>query len=85
MIPIPEAGMLRAVEGQDAAAKTPLIESVEITAPLNAPLTPLPEGESYLGFIFASGETPESVEASLREAHGKLRLKIDPLLPLLPS
>lgn len=84
MIPIPEAGMLRTVEGQDAAAQTPLIEKIEITAPLNAPLTPLPEGESYLGFIFASGETVDAVEVALREAHSKLRLKIDPLLPLLP-
>src|SRR5690606_22281778 len=45
MIPIPQAGLLRAVAGVEAAEAMPLIESVEITAPLNYPLTPLPEGD----------------------------------------
>lgn len=83
MIPIPEAGLLRKVEGVEAAVALPLIESVEITARLNYPLVPLPEGESYLGFIFARGETPEAVEAALREAHGKLRFEIGPQIPLV--
>jgi len=32
-------------------------------------LVPVPEGNRYLGFIFASGDTPEAVEAALRAAH----------------
>jgi biotin carboxylase len=83
MIPIPEAGLLREVSGVEAAATAPFIEGVEITARLNYPLTPLPEGDSYLGFIFARGRTPEEVETALREAHSRLRFSIDPLLPLL--
>jgi hypothetical protein len=55
---------------------------VEITARLNYPLVPLPEGDSYLGFIFARGNTPEAVEAALRRAHACLRFRIDPLLRL---
>ena len=82
MIPIPQAGLLRAVEGVAAAAAVPLIDGVEITAPLNYPLTPLPEGDSYLGFIFARGETPAEVEAALRAAHGQLRFTIDPVIEL---
>jgi hypothetical protein len=82
MIPIPAAGMLREVAGVEVAAAVPLIEGVEITARLNYPLVPLPEGDSYLGFIFARGETPEAVEAALRRAHGCLRFTIDPLLPV---
>jgi biotin carboxylase len=83
MIPIPEAGLLRAVAGVDEAAAVPLIESIEITARLNYPLVPLPEGDSYLGFIFARGASPAEVEAALRQAHGCLRFTIDALLPVL--
>ncbi|HRN67731.1 MAG TPA: ATP-grasp domain-containing protein [Promineifilum sp.] len=82
MIPIPEAGLLREIIGVDEAAAIPLIESVEITARLNYPLVPLPEGDSYLGFIFARGETPEAVESALRQAHERLKFRIDALLPI---
>lgn len=85
MIPIPEAGLLRAVHGCDEAEAVPLIEEVTITAKLNYPLVPLPEGDSYLGFIFARGETPTAVEAALRQAHAQLRFQIDPLLTLTVS
>lgn len=85
MIPIPEAGLLREVSGVEEAAAVPLIESIEITARLNYPIVPLPEGDSYLGFIFARGETPEAVEAALRQAHVCLRFEIDALLPVFTS
>jgi biotin carboxylase len=82
MIPIPEAGLLREVAGVEEALTVPFIESVEITARLNYPLTPLPEGDSYLGFIFARGDTPDEVEAALRQSHSRLRFAIDALLPV---
>jgi biotin carboxylase len=85
MIPIPEAGLLRAVHGCEEARAVPLIEEVEITAKLNYPLLPLPEGDSYLGFIFARGETPAAVEAALRQAHALLHFHIDTLLVLKPQ
>lgn len=78
MIPIPEAGILIGVNGVDAAKSVAGIDGVEITASLNYVLTPLPEGESYLGFIFASGATPADVEAALRAAHSKLQFDILP-------
>jgi biotin carboxylase len=82
MIPIPSAGHLRGVEGVEAASSMPGIEKVEITARMNHPLVPLPEGDSYLGFIFARGERPEDVELTLRAAHGRLRFEIAPELPV---
>lgn len=85
MIPIPAAGLLRDVAGLEEATAVPLIERVEITARLHYPLVPLPEGDSYLGFIFARGQTPEAVESALRQAHGRLRFQIDSLLPMLSS
>jgi hypothetical protein len=83
MIPIPGAGLLRDIEGMDQAKKTPLIEGIEITLPLNNTVTPLPEGDGYLGFIFSRGDSPESVEKALRQAHEALTFRIDPLLPVL--
>jgi biotin carboxylase len=85
MIPIPQAGLLRGISGLEEAAAVPLIDSIEITARLNYPLTPLPEGDSYLGFIFARGETPGAVETALRAAHSRLSFEISPLLALLPA
>lgn len=82
MIPIPQAGILRGVEGIEEARTIPGIESIDITAPLNYPLTPLPEGDSYLGFIFACGPDPATVEASLRAAHAQLRFTIVPAIEL---
>ncbi|MGQ9876734.1 MAG: ATP-grasp domain-containing protein [Chloroflexus sp.] len=85
MIPIPQAGILRAVAGVAEACAITGIEAVEITAPLNYPLTPLPEGDSYLGFIFARGSDPATVEAALRAAHACLRFTIVPAIELVPS
>lgn len=82
MIPIPKRGVLRCVEGQDAALAVPGITGLEITARVNYPIMPLPEGAAYLGFIFAMGDTPEGVEASLREAHALLHIRIDTVIPL---
>lgn len=82
MIPIPHAGLFRGVTGLEEASAVPLIDGIEITARANYPLVPLPEGDSYLGFIFARGDSPEDVEAALREAHGRLNFTIDSLLPV---
>jgi hypothetical protein len=84
MIPIPGAGMLRTVEGIEAAKSIPGVTGVEITAPVNQPIQPLPEGASYLGFIFARGEDPAEVESTLREAHRRLDIQIAPMLKLAP-
>ncbi|MGH7263323.1 MAG: ATP-grasp domain-containing protein [Candidatus Rokuibacteriota bacterium] len=78
MIPIPRAGVLEAVRGQEDAKSVPGIEEVTITAHLGQALVPLPEGSRYLGFVFARADTPERVEAALREAHQRLAFVIAP-------
>lgn len=85
MIPIPSAGILKAVHGVEEAAQVPLITGLEITAKLNYPLVPLPEGASYLGFIFARGATPAEVEAAIRQAHGRLNFEIRREIPVLQA
>lgn len=81
MIPIPRAGMLREVQGQDEARRVPGIEEIRITIPIGQEAVPLPEGTRYLGFIFARDETPDRVEAALREAHRRLIFDIAPTSP----
>jgi len=76
MIPIPKGGIFQSVEGVDRALAVPAIEAVEITATAGQMLLPLPEGSSYLGFIFARGETPEEVEQALRRSHAELTFHI---------
>ncbi len=83
MIPIPAAGMLKAVHGIEEARAVPLVTGVQITAKLNHSLIPLPEGASYLGFIFARGDTPDGVEEAIRRAHKLLRFDIRREIPVL--
>ncbi len=85
MIPIPRRGVFRSVSGADAARALPNIEDVRITAKPDQLLVPLPEGASYLGFIFARAATPDDVERALRAAHAGLTFAIDPEVRVLQS
>ena len=91
MLPIPRAGTLRAVHGRAAALAVPGVEEVTITLALGQPVVPLPEGDRYLGFVFARADTPAAVEAALRAAHARLSFVItapgEPLdeAPALPA
>jgi biotin carboxylase len=91
MLPIPYAGVLSDVRGQDEARAVPGIEELTITAQPGEELVPLPEGTRYLGFLIARAETPAGVEAALREAHRHLSVVIratatqGPLAPSCPS
>ena len=78
MIPVPKAGILGEVRGKAAARRVNEIVEVNITIPIGGEVVPLPEGARYLGFIFARAETPEAVEAALREAHRRLEFVILP-------
>ena len=78
MIPIPRAGILRGVSGLQEARDVKGIEEVTLSATLGKPLVPLPEGSSYLGFLFARASSPAKVEAALREAHRRLAFDVQP-------
>jgi hypothetical protein len=76
MIPVPKSGVLERVDGVDAARGVLGITDVEITARLHDFIAAWPEGSSYLGFLFARGDSPEDAERALRSAHGELRFTI---------
>ena len=79
MLPIPHRGILHTVHGQEAAKQVPGVEDLTITIPLGQEVIPLPEGDRYLGFLFARHDSPAEVEAALREAYRRLDLVITPL------
>lgn len=82
MIPTPGGGTLRRVEGVLAAQQVPGIDDLLIAVREGYELTPLPEGGTYLGFMFAHGDTPAEVESALREAHDRLNIVMAPSLPV---
>jgi L-amino acid ligase C-terminal domain 2 len=82
MIPVPSSGILESVQGEEAARAIPGIKELLITARLHDYIEAWPEGASYLGFLFAAGETPGEVEQTLRAAHAKLRFTMTPRLPV---
>jgi len=77
MIPIARGGVYRRTEGIEAARRVPGVVDIEVTAKPDQRLVPLPEGASYLGFIFARAGAPDAVESALRRAHGQLTFVID--------
>ena len=81
MLPIPDNGVLLEVSGSSAALEIPGIEGLEITIPVGQKVVPLPEGNRYLGFLFARAATPEQVETALRAAYAKVDVKIEPSRP----
>jgi biotin carboxylase len=83
MIPIPREGIYVDVEGLQRARSEPGIEDVIVTAKQGQKLIPLPEGASYLGFIFARAATPDAVEQALRNSHRQLRFEIATALPVV--
>jgi biotin carboxylase len=76
MLPVERAGVLRAVHGGADAAAVPGITGLSITTPVGQTVHPLPEGDRYLGFLFAEGATHQEVEEALRTARRRLRVVI---------
>ncbi len=85
MIPVPRQGMLKRVEGLLEAQQVEYVSHVEIHIQPGYELVPLPEGSSYLGFIFASAPGFDETWQALRESHRKLNFVIAPVWHLQAS
>jgi hypothetical protein len=77
MLPVPRPGVLRAVKGRAAAAAVPGVTGLTITIPVGQRVLPLPDGDRYLGFIFAEAGDRRDVETALTTARDQLRVVID--------
>jgi biotin carboxylase len=82
MIPIPRSGVYQGAGGVEESQAVAGIEDVVLTAKQGQILRALPEGATYLGFIFARGSTAQQVEQALRRAHAGLRFRISEALPV---
>ena len=69
--------MLRAVQGRAGAEAVPGITGVTITIPPGRRVRPLPDGDQYLGFVFAEAATPDEVEKALTTASQRLQAIIE--------
>jgi biotin carboxylase len=76
MVPIPRAGILREVAGTGEARAIAGVVEVEILIPPGQWVEPPPEGDRYLGFVFARAGTPDKVETALRMAGNSLQVRI---------
>ncbi len=76
MLPIARGGVLEDVRGRDDALAVGGIVGLEITVPIGRTINPLPEGDRYLGFLFARADTPAEVEAALRAAAAHIDMVI---------
>jgi biotin carboxylase len=77
MLPVPRPGVLRAVEGRAAATAVPGVTGLTITIPVGQRVLPLPDGDRYLGFIFAEAGDRRDVETALATARDRLSVVID--------
>jgi len=80
MLPVPRGGALRSIDGLEDARRVPGVREVAITARVGENVEALPEGNMYLGFVFAAGAQAAAVVGALREAGHALRFGIAPLL-----
>jgi len=78
MLPIRAAGVLETVSGQAEALAVDGVYGLEISIAVGRALLPLPEGDRYLGFLFARGPTPAHVELALRRAEALLEVVVRP-------
>lgn len=77
MLPVPRSGRLRAVVGLHEASAVPGIDGVSISIAPGTEVEPLPEGDRYLGFVFARRPTPVEVEFALRRARDRLEVIVE--------
>jgi hypothetical protein len=83
MIPIPQAGVYAGVSGLERARAVPGVEDIVITAKPGQTMLPLPEGASYLGFIFARGASAGLVRTVLKESYSRLEFQLCWTLPVV--
>lgn len=77
MVPTPESGVLAGVDGQTETREIPGITGMDFTITPGSEIAAPPEGERYLGFVYARADTPEEVESALRKAMTTLEVQLE--------
>lgn len=77
MIPTPGTGVVREVKGVDEIRSIDGITGLDLTiAPGHEVVAP-PEGDRYIGFVYARSKMPQTVESALRKAMDKLEVQLE--------
>jgi len=77
MLPTPSTGTFRGVSGGPEALAVAGITKLTVSVPIGEQVESWPEGNRYLGFLFAVGQSPADVEHSLRTGFERLTIEID--------
>ena len=77
MIPIPRSGTFIGINGLEQVRELELISAIDITTTPGSQVQPPPEGDRYLGFVFAKGPDRETVEGSLRQARDLIEVRVE--------
>lgn len=77
MIPTPERGTLAGIGGEQETRAIDGVTGMDFTIALGEPIVPPPEGDRYLGFVYARSELPEQVETALRKAMVTLEVQLE--------
>jgi biotin carboxylase len=77
MIPIPGRGRLGAIRGEAETRAIPGVTGIDFTMVTGQEVLPPPEGDAYLGFVYARGTNPDMVEESLRRAEETLEVLLE--------
>lgn len=77
MIPTPESGVLAGVVGEAETRRIDGITGMDFTIKAGGQILAPPEGERYLGFVYARGKSPDEVESALRKAMATLKVQLE--------
>jgi biotin carboxylase len=77
MLTPPRAGRLVSIEGRDAVLRIPGVEAVDLTGTPGSWVAPAPDGDRYLGFVFARAGSPAAVRAALAAARDRLVVTVE--------
>jgi hypothetical protein len=77
MVPTTQSGKLRGVEGEDDVRAIAGVTGIDITLKPGNLIVPPPEGDRYLGFVYARGDSPQQVESVLRKAMDTLKVQLE--------
>jgi len=77
MIPTPGNGVVAAIMGDQETRAIAGITGMDLTVAPGSEVMAPPEGDRYIGFVYARSDRPEEVEAALREAMEKIEVQLE--------
>ena len=77
MIPTPDSGVLATVAGEAETRDIPGITGIDFTTRPGGRIVAPPEGDRYLGFVYARAQSPDEVESALRKALSTLEVQLE--------